>query len=398
MRSMNISRNLVFAVAAVLVVAGCNRSKSGESASAGTTPASVDTKKSTASKNTDTRPSFPVSSGGFFDVLKPSEAHAQPGGDAWTPDAPAVLAPEVVQRITTALEDRISRPGVSIEVRNFRKSSVKNLLVGDAVLGARGQSIMQPIYASTDGRWVTLSGMYQLGAVKESDIPGFRTVTFEKLGNQDDEEKTQTFLVSESGQFISFSEWTDTTLDPRVERMKMVSLDHAPRQGAKNGKVTIVEFSDFQCPYCDRAAKTMRGEVYPEYKDRVTFYFKQLPLPFHKWADTAAIAALCVKRDSGDDAFWKLYNFYFENQSSLNESNLKDRTYKFAKTLGLNESKFKGCVENRETQKLLEKDMEEANALGITGTPGFLVNGKKLSGAQPYTAFKAEIEAALKGR
>ncbi len=368
---------------------GCRRDKAGKES------ASNETGSAPAAKVVEDKPAIPLGNGGFFDLLKPSEAHAQAGGEAWTPDAPVEIPAAAIKKIVTTLEDKISRPGISIDIKGFRKSKIKGLLIGDAVLGAQGKTVTQQIYASTDGRWVSMAGVYKLNKVTAADFPGFKIVEFDKIDVQGDEDRTEKLMVSEDGQYMSFSDWTDTSSDPRTERMKMVTLDNAPRQGAKKGKVTIVEFSDFQCPFCDRAANTMRKEVYPEYKDKVTFYFKHLPLPFHKWAGDAAIAAMCVKRDGGDEAFWKLYSYYFDNQKSLDESNLRDKTYEFTKTLGLNAGKLKGCIENRETQGQLQKDMAEAEALGISGTPGFLVNGKKMSGAQPYTAFKAEIDAAL---
>ncbi len=375
----------------IFFVGACNRQDS-KSVADSASGASV----KTASAKADDRPAIPVGSGGFFDLLKPSEAKAQEGGESWTADAPVTLDPKVIQKISTSIEDRIGRPGITVQVQNFRKSSIKGLLIGDAVLNAQGKTVTQVMYSSIDGRWVTLSSLYKLGKVTAGDFPGFKIVEFNALGlAEDDEDRTQKIMVSDDGQFVTFAEWTDTDSDPRAERMKLVSLDGIARQGAKNGKVTIVEFSDFQCPFCDRAAKTMRKEVYPAYKDKVTFYFKHLPLPFHKWADDAAIAALCVKRDGSDDDFWKLYDFYFENQKVLDEGNIKDQTYRTVAKLGVNQSKFKSCFENRETQKELERDMAEAAALDISGTPGFLVNGKKMSGAQPFAAFKSEIDAIL---
>ncbi|MCW5829215.1 MAG: DsbA family protein [Deltaproteobacteria bacterium] len=384
------------ASAAVLSSAGCTQSASEKKEDTASRA-----RPSAAAAKPVAREAVAPGEGGVFSVLRPAAANAQePGKDSsWTENAPVNVPAEVIGKMVTALEDRISRPGITIQIQNFRRSSAKGVLVGEAVLGARGQTITKPVYASEDGRWVTIGGMYKLDQVSKSEMPGFKILSFRALTpDEDEEEGGRELMVTDDGQFATFGVWTDTQSDPRAERMKMVTLEGASKQGAKNGKVVIVEFSDFQCPFCDRAAKTMRQEVYPAYKDKVTFYFKHLPLPFHKWADEASIASLCVQRDAGDEKFWKLYNYYFDNQKSLSEGNLKDKTYNFVKTLGINEQKFKKCFENRETQKQLDQDMAEASALGITGTPGFLVNGKKLSGAQPFSAFKAEIDAILASR
>ena len=184
----------------------------------------------------------------------------------------------------------------------------------------------------------------------------------------------------------------DTTVDPHKETMEKISLENIPSKGAKNGQVTVIEYSDFQCPFCKRGKDMLPG-ILEEYGDKVTIYFKQLPLPNHNWAMKAAIASLCAS-DQGDDKFWAFHDEVFDNQSNITLENADDKFNAYAKELGLNTKEFGQCVESKEAAARVEADLKEAQALGVNSTPTFVINGMKVPGANPQ-AVKAAIDLKL---
>jgi len=152
-----------------------------------------------------------------------------------------------------------------------------------------------------------------------------------------------------------------------------VSIDDDAVKGDANAKVTIVEFSDYECPFCGRFFKET---------------FRDFPLSFHQNAQKASEAAECA----GDqNKYWEMHDLLFKNQQALSVSELK----KYAGQLGLNQKTFDDCLDSGKNAAEVKKDMAEGSQYGVSGTPAFFINGKKLVGAQPFSAFKAVIDAEL---
>ena len=168
-----------------------------------------------------------------------------------------------------------------------------------------------------------------------------------------------------------------------------------PTRGNPDGAVTIVEFSDFQCPYCARGAQTVE-EILAKYPERVKFVFKNFPLNIHPWAMPAAIAAHCAAEQS-PDAFWALHDSYFKNQRDINPDNVLAKSKEFLTPTGIDLAKWSTCAENKDSDAYkaaaaaINADMAFGQKLGVSGTPGFFVNGQFLNGAQPLTAFEPLI-------
>ncbi|OFV89873.1 MAG: hypothetical protein A3J75_04075 [Acidobacteria bacterium RBG_16_68_9] len=186
----------------------------------------------------------------------------------------------------------------------------------------------------------------------------------------------------------------DVTADPFAEVVKKITTNGQPVKGPKNAKVTIVEFSDFQCPYCARAHDTLFNEVLKEYGDKVRVVYKNFPLGFHKWAEPAAIAGECIY-DQAPDAFWKFYDYLFANQKDINEGNVKEKSLAALGDTKFDKDKFDKCFDEKKTIDRVKADMAEGQQVGVTGTPAFLINGRKISGAQPAQNFKAVIDDEL---
>jgi len=188
--------------------------------------------------------------------------------------------------------------------------------------------------------------------------------------------------------------------DPnKVYKFAKADYANAPMKGSKNAPVTILEFSEFQCPFCGRVEPTM-NKLMEEYKGKIAVYWMDFPLGFHKNAKIASIAAHAAKEQKKDKAFWNMHKKLFETQKEWSRASTDEAKAKFvgyAKEMGLNTKKFEAALNNEAAYEDMFKKTSGIGAKnGIRGTPGFFINGKKLVGAQPYEKFKAAVDAALK--
>ena len=179
-------------------------------------------------------------------------------------------------------------------------------------------------------------------------------------------------------------------VDPSVERYK-VTVGKAPVTGSASAKVTIIEFSDYQCPFCSRVEPTIEKVKHTYGKD-VRVAFKHSPLPFHPNAAPAARAAMTAQ-EQGVEKFWAFHTKLFENQDKLDEQHFAE----FAQQVGLDVSKFKNDLGQNKAKydAQIEADKAEAAKFGANGTPHFFINGRKLAGAQPFENFQKIIDEEL---
>jgi protein-disulfide isomerase len=164
-----------------------------------------------------------------------------------------------------------------------------------------------------------------------------------------------------------------------------------PIWGKAGAPVTIVEFSDFECPFCSRVGPTMKQIKDTYGPDKVRIVWKNAPLPFHKDARPAADAAATVFGLAGSDAFWKFHDQAFANQKDLNAENFE----KWAVAAGVDLGKFKEALASKKFSGKVDDDMNLAKSVGANGTPAFRINGVTVSGAQPFDKFKEVIDAQL---
>jgi len=176
-----------------------------------------------------------------------------------------------------------------------------------------------------------------------------------------------------------------------------IKLDGEPSRGPADAKVTIVEYSDFQCPFCSRGYATIEKQVLTSYGDKVRFYYKHYPLPFHPWAEAGAVAAECAKQQK-PEAFWKLYSSLFENQGQITADNLKEKATGYLAGTGIDMAKWNDCFDNKKSLPQVKAQMQEGSSVGVRGTPGFIINGRLVSGAQPFESFKNVIDDELASR
>jgi predicted DsbA family dithiol-disulfide isomerase/predicted RNA-binding protein with TRAM domain len=154
-----------------------------------------------------------------------------------------------------------------------------------------------------------------------------------------------------------------------------------------DAKVAIVEFSDFQCPFCSRVGPTLT-RINQEYPEDVKVVFKHLPLSFHNKAMGAAQAAEAAGKQG---KFWEMHDLLFQNQRALSD----EKYLEWAGQLSLDVEKFNKDMASAEVKNQIESDKREASKLGVTGTPGFFINGRFLSGARPFDSFKTIIDEEI---
>jgi protein-disulfide isomerase len=170
-------------------------------------------------------------------------------------------------------------------------------------------------------------------------------------------------------------------------RLDVPAAASSPSLGPATAGVTLVEFSDFQCPYCQRAQTTIK-QLRSEYSDRVRFVFRQLPLGMHPQAHLAAEAALCA---SDQGKYWEAREWMFSHQGGVTADALKA----WAKDAGLDAGAFATCLDSDAHAKEIDADMQTAEALGTASTPTFFVNGRLIEGAYPIEQFRSVIDDEL---
>ncbi len=177
---------------------------------------------------------------------------------------------------------------------------------------------------------------------------------------------------------------------PRPRRPTFpVEVGTSPSTGAQDAKVTIVEFSDFQCPFCAKGADLLK-EIKKKYGNKVKVAFKNFPLPFHNHAEQAAVAGLCAN-EQGTEYFWKMHDAMFEKQDALDTEGLK----KTAKTIGVKLDSFEKCLAENKYLAQVQADMEEGKKVKVKSTPTFFINGQLINGAQPMEVFAEIIDEEL---
>lgn len=170
-----------------------------------------------------------------------------------------------------------------------------------------------------------------------------------------------------------------------------VPVGNSPVLGKKDAPVTIIEFSDFQCPYCKRVEDTLK-KVTETYADKVRLVWKHEPLPFHPRAEPAAELSLEARAQKGEKGFWDAHHKLFEIQPKLEDADLE----KAAADLGLSVDKVKAAIKDKKYKKEIDADAELGDDVQASGTPHFFINGRRLVGAQPFEKFQKMIDEELK--
>lgn len=193
---------------------------------------------------------------------------------------------------------------------------------------------------------------------------------------------------------------TSTPQQPPTQQAKakpVTDSDHI--RGNKNAKVTLVEYSDFECPFCKSFHPTTQ-DLLKTYGDKIRLVYRHYPLPFHQNAQKEAEASECIAEQGGNDAFWKYADAIFDRTTSNGLGVALDKLGPLSAELGLDQAKFQSCLDSGKYEKLVKDSITEGSGAGVSGTPStFIVDSKGNSqivvGAQPIEQFKAVIDKAL---
>jgi protein-disulfide isomerase len=338
-----------------------------------------------AKKQTVPSPSTAAASASPVDVsLAPETKVAQVNGEA-------ILARDLDAKIADELGGMQSE--FVTKVHDLRKSALEEI-VAERLLKAESAARKLPdekalVKEEVESK-VTQPTDAELQALFEKHVkPSYPGVTFDMakptLVQQATQEAMRTRFMAYLGE-LKVKYGVKTTLPgPILPRVEVEAV--GPSKGPQTAKVTIVEFSDFECPFCSRAAETVK-QVEQAYGDKIRLVFRHYPLPFHQQAPKAAEAAACAA-DQG--RFWEMHDTMFGHQDQLATEGLKS----LARMAGLDGAKFDACLDGGAKAEAVKKDMEAGKEAKVNGTPAFFINGRVLSGAQPFEAFKEVIDAEL---
>lgn len=257
------------------------------------------------------------------------------------------------------------------------------------VRSSDGPSRSFPFLVSSDGRFLIMGNVPTINVdeMKETGVQGVKQGFIVSEGGE------VPILVSEDRKTIMVGRLESLDEDPAAETARKISLENVPSKGDPGAQVTVVEYSDFQCGYCARAADQV-ADFLKDYKGKVRLFYKQFPLSFHKWAEEASIASLCVY-DQANEKFWEFHDAIFEKQGEIKVANAKKTLAEMARKLGVDMKKYNKCVESEEARRRVASDLREGRSIGVSGTPTFVVDGFVISGGANMKAIRNAVDYRL---
>lgn len=241
----------------------------------------------------------------------------------------------------------------------------------------------------------------KLGTPTASEFPNYELVpvAMSRGGKTQNAE----FLLSKDGKTLIRFTKIDLTKDIYAETMHKIDLANRPMRGNPDAKVTIVNFDDFECPFCARMHSTLMSQILPQYGDKVKIVYKDYPLlQIHPWAEHAAVDANCLAKESST-AYWQLADYLHANQRAIsgNQQNVQasdgelDRlTLDFGKKNGADADRLQACIKTQ-SNAVVQASINEGDTLGVNATPTLFVNGERLEGALDADEVRAALNRQL---
>ena len=239
-----------------------------------------------------------------------------------------------------------------------------------------------------------------VGPLRASDFTNYDALTVHMDGSE--KKADYDFLLSKDGKTLLRVTKLDLTKDPYAENAKKISIGDRPVRGKKDAKVVVVNYDDFQCPFCSRMHQTLFPEILKEYGDRVQFVYKDYPLAeIHPWATHAAVDANCLAVQNSD-AYWELADYLHANQHEISSQKGQDLQFAALDRLtteqgqkhNLDATKLQSCIK-AQNEDAIKASLREGDSLGVSATPTIFVNGQELDGAIPGSDLRAALDAAL---
>jgi len=239
----------------------------------------------------------------------------------------------------------------------------------------------------------------KVGSPSPSEFPNYEQVAL-TISQHGAKAQTVDFLLSKDGKTLLRLTKIDLTKDLYAETMQKINTDGRPVRGNPDAKVTIVNFDDFECPFCARMHSTLMSQILPQYGDKVKIIYKDFPLSMHPWAEHAANDANCLAKENGT-AYWQLADYLHGNQRSIPAQNVQasnselDRlTLDFGKKNGADMDRLQACIK-AQSNAIVKASMEEGDNLGVSATPTVFINGERLEGAMDADEVRAALNREL---
>jgi protein-disulfide isomerase len=254
------------------------------------------------------------------------------------------------------------------------------------------------VLAYIQKRFMIDAAHIQLGPVVPSGISGLYTRTVHITNDKGQSGSAIMYTNAHEDQMM-LSQGTlvvyDMTKDPweKVD-LKGLHLDDRPVMGPPSAPVTIIEFADFECPFCARAFMTLETMVHTTYKDKIRVIYKNYPLNVHPWAIRAATGAECARLQN-PDTFWEFARDYYSNQGAITVKNIDDHIHDTAKRLNLDIATLDACMAGKAAPARIAEDQKDGALVGVSSTPTLLINGVKLVGLPEEKAFNGILQQQL---
>lgn len=229
--------------------------------------------------------------------------------------------------------------------------------------------------------------------LRETAYPEFLETTVTLDDGKD--KRTQPLFISKDMRYMIEGNIFNLGGDPREEIIRLMSLQDQPVEGPANAPVTLVEYSDLQCPICAHMQEELETDIIPKHGDKLRVVFKEFPLvSIHDWALTGAIAAQCVYQID-PPAYVPFRSTVYKNQESLSAEHARDILLHLGAEVGVDNPKLAACIDSRDSLSRVEANIHEAEALGIASTPTSFINGRIIVGAPVSTDFDKLIDQGM---
>jgi protein-disulfide isomerase len=238
-----------------------------------------------------------------------------------------------------------------------------------------------------------------LGPPSPAPLPGITQRTITVNAGEGQRFQVELFTDASGDKGILAQRFAAFSIADPWERadMKLLHLSDRPTLGALDAPVTIVEFADFECPYCAKAFNEIETLVNNTYKGQVRLVWKAFPLQGHAWAEQAAIAAECV-RQQNPQAFWVVAGDFYRDQNDITPQNLRDHIYSYAGSQGIDAKALNACILGSAAEARIDQDKKDGAAVHVVSTPTFLVNGVPVIGLPSSNVFDFVITSQLRSR
>lgn len=223
-----------------------------------------------------------------------------------------------------------------------------------------------------------------------SDVPGL--YQFRMRASQGEASQEETFYVSSDGQKIIRGTAFELAKNPFKEDLDKLKTEYQPSFGTPGAPVVLVEFSDFECPFCRQEAQVLRQNLLKKYPKEVRLYYLDFPLEsLHPWAKAASMAGRCIFHQNAS-AFWDYHDWIFSHQEEVSPDNLKSKVLEFASGKGLVADQLSSCIDSKATESEVDNTRQIGHSLGVDQTPTLFVNGRRMVGVANFDDLQRVID------